>query len=272
MYYYVNTVHERFPVARIVEEKRRACPRLSLTERVTKKGTAGVARAVLRRGKALLARKEISLLEQERRRELGEILGVKAIGFPKGVQITAVEDINSLAVRDLLQEERPDVILVQGTSIVRDATLPEGVFNFNMHAGLSPYYRGGNCTGWALVNWDPYNIGVTLHRLTERADAGPIIVQGRVVPSESDTVNSIELKLTREGAGLAVKVLERFEKGEPIHYHEQDMSVGHCYLSRHWHPELNVLLQRIDRQRMIAQMLKTPSTRVRQPIVEWTGD
>lgn len=274
MHYYVNTVHERFPVARIIQEKpRRAPTTVSFMERLMQKGPAGIARAALGRGKALLPRKDVpSLLEQRKARDVEQILGANANGFPTGVQITIVEDINSPAVRDLLQAERPDVILVQGTSIVRDVTLPHGVFNFNMHAGLSPYYRGGASARWALVNWDPYNIGVTLHRLTEQSDAGSIIAQRRVIPSESDTSYSIALRLTKEGAALAVRVLEKFSKGETIEHHEQDLSVGQCYLGKHWQPELTALIERIDQQGLIPQMLKRPSTRVKRPIVEWSAD
>lgn len=272
MRYYVNVVHEQFPVAHIVQETPRAPSPSTFMRRAIEKGPAGIARAALARGKGLLAKNDLDVLKEKRRRELDEILGVRAAVFPKALPITQVEDINSLAVRDLLREERPDVILVQGTSIVRDATLPDGVVNFNMHAGLSPYYRGGASTAWALVNWDPYNIGVTLHQLTERSDAGPIIAQRRVVPSEDDTSRSIEFKLTKAGAALAVKVLARLEKGSGIQYHDQDVSLGHCYFGKHLQPEMRTLIQRIDREGLIAQMLRTPSTRLRRPIVEWVAD
>jgi methionyl-tRNA formyltransferase len=274
MHYYVNTVHERFPVARIIQEQPRRTPvAVGVLDRLMQKGPRGIARATFRRAKALVRRTEgPSVLEQHRAREVEQILGAKAHGFPTGVPIAVVEDINSPAVRDLLQAERPDVILVQGTSIVRDATLPHGVFNFNMHGGLSPYYRGGASVRWALVNWDPYNIGVTLHRLTEQSDAGSIIAQRRVIPGESDTSYSIALRLTKEGSALALRVLDKFSKGETIEHHEQDLSVGQCYFGKHWQPELTALIERIDQQGLISQMLNRPSTRVKRPIVEWSAD
>ena len=261
MHYYVNVVHERFPVAHIIQEApppRHAAP-------------PSFFRRALASGARLVAKDSQDALDQKTRRQRDEILGARVAGFPSGVPIMRVEDINSPAVRDFLRAERPDAILVQGTSIVRDATLPDGVFNFNVHAGLSPYYRGGSCIAWALVNWDPYNIGVTLHRLTERADAGPIIAQRRVVPSENDTSRSISYKLTKEGAALALAVLERVATGGGVEHYPQDVSVGHCYAAGHLHPEMRALVDRIDRDGLIADMLRVPSTRVKRPIVEWSA-
>ena len=102
-----------------------------------------------------------------------------------------------------------------------------------MHAGLSLSYRGGASAAWALLNWDRCNIGVTLYQLTVRADAGPIIAQHRVIPSEDDTARSIEFKLTREGVALAPKVLERRAKGVGIQCQNKDVSLGHYYLGKH---------------------------------------
>lgn len=274
MHYYVNVVHERFPVAHIVQE---VSPRVrpaqpSLLHRLRGRGLLGVGKAVLSRGAKLMPKAPPDPLIEKSRRQLDEILGERAAGFPSDVPITRVDDINSEAVRKCLVDTMPDVILVQGTSIVRDATLPAGVTNFNMHAGLSPYYRGGQSAAWALVNWDPYNIGVTLHRLTERADAGDIIAQRRVVPTEDDTSSSIGFKLTREGAALAVKVLERLASGGALQSYPQELTCGHCYLSMHFFPELREVVKRIDREGLIAQMLRRPSTRVRHAIIEWPSD
>ena len=270
MRYYVNEVHKRFPVSLIIEERRTALPRVrSLSERL-KQGPNALGRAVLRRLTGSTG-DDVATVQRRtlQQREVDEILGPGARAFPAGVPVMVTEDINDAAVRDRLAAEVPEVVLVQGTSIVRDATLPAGVFNFNMHGGLSPYYRGGASARWAIMNWDPYNIGVTLHRLTEQSDAGAILAQCRVVPVATDTSHSISLKLTREGTALALKVLAHFAAGNPITYHPQDPAIGHTYFAKHWHPEMTAAIERIDRDGVLAEMLRRPSTRTRHPIVEW---
>ena len=79
----------------------------------------------------------------------------------------------------------------------------------NLHWGLSPYYRGTHCTGWALINWDPYNIGVTIHKLTQRIDGGSILAQKRAVIKPGDTVNSINMQLTQLGTELVIKIIDK---------------------------------------------------------------
>ena len=68
-----------------------------------------------------------------------------------------------------LQAADPDAIAVFGTSLIRGPLLAMGRLGlFNLHGGLSPRYRGADCTFWALYNGEPENVGCTLHRI----DAG----------------------------------------------------------------------------------------------------
>ena len=45
----------------------------------------------------------------------------------------------------------------------------------NLHGGLSPEYRGADCTFWALYNGEPENVGCTLHYINEGIDTGDLI-------------------------------------------------------------------------------------------------
>jgi methionyl-tRNA formyltransferase len=49
---------------------------------------------------------------------------------------------------------------------------PYGILN--AHAGDLPRYRGNACPNWALLNFER-RIGVTIHRMVEDVDAGPIL-------------------------------------------------------------------------------------------------
>ena len=191
MRYYVNRVHEHFGVYKVVKEES-SPPDInpSIVSRIVQKTLKG---QLVESSRDRLV--DILSSNKRRRSEFNskaqtarsKILGNKSDSFVPGLSFYSCYNINDLKVRNMLAEEQPDVILVQGTSIVKDITLPRNSLCINMHAGLSPYYRGGACTLWALMNWDPYNIGVTLHKLTESSDAGPIIAQKRVIPDESDS-------------------------------------------------------------------------------------
>ncbi len=45
----------------------------------------------------------------------------------------------------------------------------------NLHGGLSPEYRGADCTFWALYNGEPEKVGCTLHYIDAGIDTGRLI-------------------------------------------------------------------------------------------------
>ena len=45
----------------------------------------------------------------------------------------------------------------------------------NIHAGISPYYRGTDCNFWALFDNNPHLVGSTIHFLSRGLDNGPIL-------------------------------------------------------------------------------------------------
>ncbi|MFC7276045.1 methionyl-tRNA formyltransferase [Paractinoplanes rhizophilus] len=55
----------------------------------------------------------------------------------------------------------------------------------NIHTSLLPRYRGPAPVLWAIRNGDP-EIGVTIHRMDERFDTGPVLVQRGGIPLDED--------------------------------------------------------------------------------------
>ncbi|MCG3127744.1 MAG: Bifunctional polymyxin resistance protein ArnA [Phycisphaerae bacterium] len=97
-------------------------------------------------------------------------------GLPAPVQ--PVDSVNTPAVVDEVRALRPDLIVsFSATQRFRQPLIDaaaQGAINTHFgalpaYAGLSPYY-------WHLHNREP-RFGVTLHRITLKLDAGPIIEQ-----------------------------------------------------------------------------------------------
>ncbi len=80
-----------------------------------------------------------------------------------------------------------DRVVVFGASWIREPTLSlltaQGAIN--LHAGVSPYYRGAACNFWAAYDGRPHHVGYTVHQLTAGLDAGPILRVG-VAPGHAD--------------------------------------------------------------------------------------
>jgi methionyl-tRNA formyltransferase len=184
------------------------------------------------------------------------------------IPLLVVPDINAPIVRQRLADIKPDVVLDHGTGIVRDELIESVPLALNVHWGLSPYYRGTHCTEWALVNWDPYNIGVTLHRLSREIDGGGVVSQARAQITPDDTVHSINMQLTQLGTALARGALTRLDQGHQLVFHSQDHAQGLLTLNRQWSRTLTRQMRYIENQGLIGRMLKHPARRARLPIVE----
>jgi methionyl-tRNA formyltransferase len=186
------------------------------------------------------------------------------------IQSMVVRSVNDEAVPRRLRELGDVAIVDHGTSIVRESVLRRAVMTLNVHWGLSPYYRGVRCTEWALMMWDPANIGVTVHELSADVDGGSVAGQKRATVSTDDTVHSLNMQLTRLGTEIVIDVLARIAAGEELRLVEQDLSKGICTYSRQWSPLLSRQIRRIERDGTLARMLESPS-REPQPIVSLTS-
>ena len=76
-----------------------------------------------------------------------------ADGTPKLDQpelVNEVPYINHPDVVQLASKLKPDLIAVFGTSLIKGELLQKGRLGIvNLHGGLSPEYRGADCTFWA---------------------------------------------------------------------------------------------------------------------------
>jgi len=131
--------------------------------------------------------------------------------------VTEVPHINDARVAALADRLQPDVIAVFGTSLIRSPLLGKGRLGMvNLHGGLSPEYRGADCTFWALYNREPDKIGCTLHFIDEGIDTGRLIAHVRPPVAPGDDELDLFWRAVRESADVYAELLDRFERGEPL--------------------------------------------------------
>ncbi|MEP7208895.1 MAG: formyl transferase [Casimicrobiaceae bacterium] len=133
-----------------------------------------------------------------------------------------------VALADRLQ---PDVIAVFGTSLIRGDLLTRGrVGIFNLHGGLSPQYRGADCTFWALYNGEPDRVGCTLHRIDRGIDTGSIVAYVSPEVHEGDDELTLFWRAVRDSAEAYAEMLDRLERGEALGQPQREK--GRLYLVR----------------------------------------
>jgi folate-dependent phosphoribosylglycinamide formyltransferase PurN len=123
-------------------------------------------------------------------------------------KIRTITHIHSVETTDLINSFDPDIIIINGTSIL-PITLIENVHHpiINIHTGITPSYRGIQGAYWALVQKDDANCGVTVHFVDAGIDTGKIISQATINPSPEDNYSTYPYLQIALGIQLLKKCL-----------------------------------------------------------------
>lgn len=129
--------------------------------------------------------------------------------------VIEVPHINHPDVVALADKLRPDVIAVFGTSLIKGELLEKGRLGIiNLHGGLSPHYRGADCTFWALHNGEPDQVGCTLHFIDTGIDTGNLIAYVSPEVKEGDDELTLFWRAVRDSAEVYAELFDRLERGE----------------------------------------------------------
>ena len=118
---------------------------------------------------------------------------------------------------DLIKSYKPDLIIVMAYGLL----IPTKILNFpqygciNIHASLLPRWRGASPIEHTLLNGDT-ETGITIIKLIEKLDAGPIIVQKKIPVVENINKDDLSDKLTEIGSDLLIDILPKLFAGKVV--------------------------------------------------------
>ena len=151
-----------------------------------------------------------------RRRELLSLFELKD-QMPALDQCLNVQTINDDQVVDHLRSPAADLVLVNGTRIIRTPVLrATDAPIINTHVGITPHYRGVHGGYWSIWNNDRENFGVTLHCVDEGVDTGRVLVKHKIAPEPTDNFASYPLLQQAASFGGLEDLLEAIRKGKPL--------------------------------------------------------
>jgi methionyl-tRNA formyltransferase len=116
-------------------------------------------------------------------------------------------------------EETVTVVCAYG-ALIKEPLLSSGPL-LNVHPSLLPRWRGAAPIERAIMAGDA-RTGVSIMRLTEGLDSGPVCSTATEEIGPDDTCGSLADRLQRLGGGLLVEVLDRMRAGRPVEFVEQD--------------------------------------------------
>ncbi len=132
-------------------------------------------------------------------------------------RVREVPHINHPDVVAMARTLQPDLICVFGTSLIRGDLLREGRLGMiNLHGGLSPEYRGADCTFWALYNNEPEKVGCTLHYIDAGIDTGRLIAHVSPEVRADDTELELFWRAVRDSADVYAEAVGRLARGEVL--------------------------------------------------------
>ncbi|SDC70385.1 formyl transferase [Niabella drilacis] len=203
-----NHLKDDYCIEKVIIEQKEGI-RLFLKRRVKKLGVLKVAGQL---GFMILLAKPIAFLSKKRIRNIIDDNGLSTQAIPEE-RIKQVISVNSNEVIAYLKAAAPDLVLLSGTRIVSKKVLTAvGCRFINIHAGITPKYRGVHGAYWALANQDPMHCGVTVHFVDPGIDTGDVLYQEQITPEKKDNFATYPyLQLVKGVGGLKRCITAYFE-------------------------------------------------------------
>ena len=84
--------------------------------------------------------------------------------------------LNTCYIKEFLKS---DLYIIFGSSFIKNDLFAflKNKMTFNIHMGISPYFRGADCNFWAIETGNPHLVGSTLMTLSDQLDGGDIFSQ-----------------------------------------------------------------------------------------------
>jgi methionyl-tRNA formyltransferase len=148
----------------------------------------------------------LNVISKKRIREIISKYNLSLSPIPKD-KITRVKNINHASSINLLKSFNVDCIILSGTRIISNNLISSvKVDLINIHAGITPNYRGVFGAYWAFVNNEKNIAGVTLHKVDKGVDTGEIIGQEIIEITKSDNVTTYPYIQI----GIGIQILKKY--------------------------------------------------------------
>ena len=165
------------------------------------------------------------------------------------------EELNSLKVIDWITKLNPDQLLSYGVHKLSSQIIdicPD--YAWNIHGGLSPWYRGSVTLFWPFYFMKPNWAGMTIHKLSKLIDAGNIIHHSVPELKRGDGVHDVACRSVIQVADDLVKILNLLCEGKEIMSVPQK-SEGKLFLGSDWEPYHLRLIYQLFKNDLVDEFL-----------------
>ena len=131
--------------------------------------------------------------------------------------------INNKEAINKISSKKADILIVVAYGLI----IPDEILNaynghiYNIHASLLPRWRGAAPIHRAIEAGDK-ETGITIMKIVNQLDAGPMIMKEKVPISAEDTTDFLSKKLSKLGASMINAFLKNIERGKVIKLEKQN--------------------------------------------------
>jgi len=145
--------------------------------------------------------------------------------------------LNGEGTKRWLREYPSDVVVTYGVHKLENellALMPEHAWN--IHGGLSPWFRGTATLFWPFYFLKPNWAGMTIHRLSSKLDGGDIIHHSVPELRRGDGIHDVACRAVQQATEDLLVILGMLKSGKKIEAVPQKSS-GKLFTNADWMPQ-----------------------------------
>lgn len=125
------------------------------------------------------------------------------------------KSINHKDSLDIINSFKPDLIIsILGNEIFKSEILSLPTYGcINLHSSLLPNFKGVMPSFWVLLKKENYT-GVSVFKMDEGIDSGPIISQKKISISKNTTQKDLIIRTKKIGMELIIESVEKIKSGK----------------------------------------------------------
>lgn len=146
------------------------------------------------------------------------------------------QTLNSEETISWVAAEQYDLAISYGVHMLSRELLhvmPE--HSWNIHGGLSPWYKGNTTLFWPFFMLRPNWAGMTIHRLSERLDAGAIVHHSVPELAYGDGLHDVACKAVKKVSEDLIKIIQTILLDDILYTTQK--SNGKLWVSEDWLPQ-----------------------------------
>jgi hypothetical protein len=146
--------------------------------------------------------------------------------------------LNAKPTATFIRSARPRLVISYGCHKLSDELIQTtGPTFWNVHGGLSPWYRGVATHFWPSYMLEPQMTGVTLHETTSAIDGGSIIHQTGVDLVRGDGLHDLAARAVKTFVEALPSILTATLAGDALPTGRPLRTSGRIWTGNDWRPE-----------------------------------